>query len=166
MSLGRIFLQSFQVMAAGLITASLAFAQGGSPQDPALQAAIGKVLNVQGAVTIERSALVAVQASLAGRNTPKAGDFVYRGDVVQTGADGKVDLATVKADNANVPRPPRRAASDQPALELSAREKHEIILMPGRRVARACGLMQPIASQMLSSKVSAWPQLRRIAEPS
>lgn len=79
-------------MAAGLITATFAFAQGGSPQDPSLQAAIGKVLNVQGAVTIERSALVAVQASLAGRNTPKAGDFVYRGDVVQTGADGKVDL--------------------------------------------------------------------------
>jgi hypothetical protein len=79
-------------MAVGLIGTTFAFAQSGPPQAPSLQAEIGKILNVQGAVTIERSALVAVQASFAGRNAPKPGDFVYRGDVVQTGADGKVDL--------------------------------------------------------------------------
>ena len=43
-------------------------------------------------MTIERTALVAVQASAAARGAAKAGDFVYRGDVVQTGADGKIDL--------------------------------------------------------------------------
>ena len=80
------------VMAFGLIGMTVAFAQNRPPQAQALQAEIGKILNVQGVVTIERTALVAVQVSAAGRDAPKAGDFVYRGDVVQTGADGKIDL--------------------------------------------------------------------------
>jgi hypothetical protein len=79
---------------------AFAYAQSAPPQPApvattqaaSLQAEIGKILNVQGAVTIERSAIVAVQANIGNRSAPKAGDLVYRGDVVRTGADGKVDL--------------------------------------------------------------------------
>jgi hypothetical protein len=89
-------------MAVGLIGTTFAFAQSGPPQDSSLQAAIGKVLDVQGTVTIEHIALVVVQASVAGRTSPKSGDFVYRGDVVQTGADGKVDLVFSDGTTFNV----------------------------------------------------------------
>jgi hypothetical protein len=62
-------------------------AQGG------LASPIGKVLTVTGAVTIEHATAVVVQASLpSGASQAKVGDLVYQGDIVQTGADGKVGL--------------------------------------------------------------------------
>jgi hypothetical protein len=54
---------------------------------------IGKVVTVAGAVTIQHSAGVVVQANLAASSgQTKVDDPVYRGDVVQTGADGSVGI--------------------------------------------------------------------------
>ncbi len=65
------------------------------PAKPAVATAesiipIGKVVTLTGSVTIEHPGAAVVQASLGGRT--KAGDPVYLGDVVQTGADGKVGV--------------------------------------------------------------------------
>jgi hypothetical protein len=55
---------------------------------------IGKVVTATGSVTIEHSNAVVVQANIpaGGLGQTKAGDLVYKGDVVQTGADGKVGV--------------------------------------------------------------------------
>jgi hypothetical protein len=56
--------------------------------------AIGKVVTAAGSVTIEHASAVVVQANIpaGGVGQTKAGDLVYKGDVVQTGADGKVGI--------------------------------------------------------------------------
>jgi hypothetical protein len=57
--------------------------------------AIGKVVSASGSVTIEHANAVVVQANLpagTGVGQTKAGDPVYKGDVVQTGADGKIGI--------------------------------------------------------------------------
>src|SRR5450755_3283029 len=54
---------------------------------------IGKVVTATGSVTIEHVNAVVVQANLptqAGQT--KIGDLVYQGDVVRTGADGRVSI--------------------------------------------------------------------------
>jgi hypothetical protein len=56
---------------------------------------IGNVVTATGSVTIEHANAVVVQANLPGPGSAgqtKAGDLVYRGDVIQTGADGKVGI--------------------------------------------------------------------------
>jgi hypothetical protein len=52
------------------------------------------VVTATGSVTIEHSNAVVVQANIpaGGLGQTKAGDLVYKGDVVQTGADGKVGV--------------------------------------------------------------------------
>src|SRR5919197_131068 len=57
-------------------------------------APIGKVVTATGSVTIEHTNAVVVQANLPspGVGQTKLGDLVYRGDVVQTGADGKIGI--------------------------------------------------------------------------
>jgi len=67
------------------------------PAQPAVQnvasSPIGKIIAATGSVTIEHVNAVVVQANLpsqAGRT--KVGDLVYQGDVVQTGADGRVSI--------------------------------------------------------------------------
>ncbi len=56
---------------------------------------IGKVLTVAGTVRIEHPAPIIVQASLPANDSglTKVGDLVYRGDVIQTGPDGKLGVA-------------------------------------------------------------------------
>jgi hypothetical protein len=56
--------------------------------------AIGKVVTATGSVTIEHASAVVVQANIpaGGVGQTKIGDPVYKGDVVQTGADGKVGI--------------------------------------------------------------------------
>src|SRR5262245_5014795 len=54
-------------------------------------APIGKVVKLNGSVTIEHTGAVVVVAS-TGVGKTKVGDPVYRGDVVQTGADGAVGI--------------------------------------------------------------------------
>ena len=90
------------VFVAGLILAGSALlpnsvrAQSNAAQSPAgsLEVPIGKVVTTSGSVTIEHVNAVVVQANLpaAGGGQTKVGDLVYKGDVVQTGADGKVGI--------------------------------------------------------------------------
>jgi len=55
---------------------------------------IGKVVSAKGAITIEHTNTVVVQASLGNPAAgAKTGDPVYLGDVVQTGIDGNVGIA-------------------------------------------------------------------------
>jgi len=55
---------------------------------------IGKVVTVAGAVRVEHPAAILVQANLpTDVGQAKVGDFVYRGDVIQTGLDGKLGVA-------------------------------------------------------------------------
>jgi hypothetical protein len=54
---------------------------------------IGKVVMAAGSITVERATAVVAQVNLpAGDARTKVGDLVYRGDVVQTGADGKLGI--------------------------------------------------------------------------
>jgi hypothetical protein len=53
--------------------------------------AIGKVVVATGSVSIERAGAKVVQASMSGQET-KVGDVVYQGDVVKTGADGRIGI--------------------------------------------------------------------------
>ena len=71
-------------------------AQSG-PAQPAVQnvasTAIGKVVTATGSVTIEHVNAVIVQANLPSQaGQTKVGDLVYQGDVVRTGADGRVSI--------------------------------------------------------------------------
>jgi hypothetical protein len=91
------------VFVAGLILAGSALlpnsvrAQSNAAQSPAgsLESSpIGKVVTTSGLVAIEHVNAVVVQANLpaASGGQTKLGDLVYKGDVVQTGADGKVGI--------------------------------------------------------------------------
>jgi hypothetical protein len=69
----------------------LAEAQVGPPNGVA--APIGKVVSVSGSVTIEHTAAVVLQANLPSPQLEaKVGDFVYQGDVVQTGSNAKAAI--------------------------------------------------------------------------
>jgi len=58
-----------------------------------IEAPIGKIQTVTGSVTVEHATAVVLQANLAGgAGQAKVGDFVYRNDIIQTGADGKAGL--------------------------------------------------------------------------
>src|SRR5258706_13110275 len=64
---------------------------------PAVQALasepIGKVVTATGAVTIEHADAMVVQANVSSQaGQTKVGDLVYRGDVVQTGPDGRAGI--------------------------------------------------------------------------
>jgi hypothetical protein len=68
-----------------------------------LESPIGKVVTADGSATIEHTAVVVVQVSApSGRVQVKVGDFVYRGDVIQTGADSKVSLVFTDGTAFNV----------------------------------------------------------------
>jgi hypothetical protein len=95
MYLHTITILAFVSLAAGFSLAP-ARAQSNSAQ-PAVQnvsaSPIGKVVAATGAVTIEHMSAVVVQAKLPSQaGQTKAGDLVYQGDVVRTGADGKVSI--------------------------------------------------------------------------
>jgi hypothetical protein len=81
------FLFSLAIPAIATLT-SPAMGQAGPETKP-----IGKVAIVTGSVKIERTAAVALLASLppSGGNV-SAGDAVYIGDVIQTGPDGKAGI--------------------------------------------------------------------------
>src|ERR1700736_2600703 len=67
------------------------------PAQPAVQnvaaTSIGKVVAATGSVTIEHVNAVVVQANLSSQAVQtKVGDLAYQGDVVRTGADGRVSI--------------------------------------------------------------------------
>ena len=83
------------VLAARVLFGGPAWTQN-APVAPAAQDVsakpIGKVVTAAGAVTIEHVNAVVVQAALGNQGRVKVGDLVYLGDMVQTGADGKVGI--------------------------------------------------------------------------
>jgi hypothetical protein len=82
------------ILIASAVLPPSAEAQGNLPTaQGGLAAPIGKVLTVAGSVMVEHSTAVVLQANLSsGAYQTKSGDFVYQGDVIQTGADGKVGI--------------------------------------------------------------------------
>jgi len=80
-----LFLSATAVVRAQTVSAP-AVAQG-------IAAPIGKIQTVTGSVTVEHATAVVLQANLAGgAGQAKVGDFVYRNDIIQTGANGKAGL--------------------------------------------------------------------------
>jgi hypothetical protein len=68
-----------------------------------LESPIGKVMTVAGIATVEHDTVVVVQAKLtSGPNPAKVGDFVYQGDVVQTGSDGKLGITFMDGTSFNL----------------------------------------------------------------
>ena len=64
-----------------------------APSANGLEAPIGKVLAASGSVTIEHAAAVVLQANLpSDQLQAKAGDFIYQGDVLQTGPNAKAEI--------------------------------------------------------------------------
>ena len=77
-------------------------AQSAQKAPAQLASAIGKVVSVSGAVTIERANAAVIQANAGSAPPVKDGDLVYRGDVVATGPDGKVSLVFADGTAFNV----------------------------------------------------------------
>ena len=65
----------------------------GAPQASSTVNPIGKVLTAEGAIRIEHPAAIVVQANLPTGEQTKVGDLLYRGDIIQTGPDGKLGAA-------------------------------------------------------------------------
>jgi hypothetical protein len=63
---------------------------------------IGKVITVVGAIKIEHTTAVVLQANLPNGVEPKIGHPVYKGDVVSTGADGKLGIIFVDGTTFNI----------------------------------------------------------------
>ena len=96
---GKMRARVIAVIVAGLALTATSFMPGpaGAQTVPAVQAdtakPIGKVVTVAGSVNIEHVNAVVVQANVTSQPEPtKVGDSVYLGDVVQTGADGKISI--------------------------------------------------------------------------
>ena len=76
-----------------LSSVALAQDQPSLASPAAVEQPIGKVVSAKGTVTIEHTAAVVVQANVQSNGLQaKVGDLVYRGDVLQTGSDGKLGL--------------------------------------------------------------------------
>ena len=65
---------------------------------------IGKVLTITGTARIDHSAAITVEANLPtnGIGEVKVGDFVYRGDIIQTGPDGAMSVTFADGSSFNV----------------------------------------------------------------
>ena len=90
------FVSGLAAFATGTFSLDKALAQSDSAQ-PAAEAVlakpIGRVVSASGSVSIEHVNVVVVQASVGQRDRVKAGDPVYLGDVVSTGADGRLGVS-------------------------------------------------------------------------
>ncbi|NOJ44975.1 FecR family protein [Bradyrhizobium archetypum] len=74
---------------------------------------IGKVVAATGSVTIERADAMVIQANVSGQPVQtKVGDLVYLGDVVQTGADGRVGINFTDGTSFNLSNNARMALSE------------------------------------------------------
>src|SRR5215471_7503544 len=95
-TLAAVVLMALLCAGGGLPAAAQAQSNPGRPSAGDLETApIGKVVTATGSVTIEHTNAVVVQANIpaaTGVGQTKLGDLVYRGDVVQTGADGKIGI--------------------------------------------------------------------------
>lgn len=99
-------------LAAGL-PATTAQAQVRPAVQDVVEKPIGKVVVATGKVTIERVNAVVIQASTSGStDRVTAGDPVYRGDVVATGADGKVGINFTDGTSFNLSANARMALNE------------------------------------------------------
>jgi len=74
---------------------------------------IGKVVTTTGSVTIERANAAVVQVNVPGQaGQAKVGDLVYQGDVVQTGADGRLGINFTDGTSFNLSSNARMALSE------------------------------------------------------
>lgn len=74
---------------------------------------IGKVVVATGSVSIERASAVVVQANAAGQaDRTKVGDLVYQGDVVKTGADGRLAINFTDGSSFNLSSNARMALDE------------------------------------------------------
>lgn len=93
-------------LGASCLLPSLAWGQSASAQPPAEfdASAIGKVITATGTVSIEHPAAIVVQANVptSGTGQVKTGDLVYRGDVIQTGVNGALNITFADGTSFNV----------------------------------------------------------------
>ena len=102
-------------LAASGLLPSLAWGQSDSKAPPQLDVSpIGKVLTVSGTAHIDHPATILVQANLptTGNAPTKLGDLVYRGDVIQTGADGALSIIFADGTTFNVSSNARMEVND------------------------------------------------------
>src|SRR5215216_1267727 len=88
-----VLVASFVFGLAGFLPAQAQIHSAGPPVQAPASVPIGKVVTVTGAVTIEHADAAVVQVNVSGQaDQTKVGDLVFRGDVVRTGADGRVGI--------------------------------------------------------------------------
>jgi hypothetical protein len=75
---------------------------------------IGKVLTAEGTIRIEHPAAILVTANLPanGGEQAKVGDLVYRGDMIQTGPDGKLGVGFTDGSSFSVSANARMELND------------------------------------------------------
>jgi len=90
-----LLLAGFYLALSGLLP-GLAWAQSGSTPPPGEldPNSVGKVISVTGTAHIEHPTAVLVQANVSPNNfgQTKIDDLIYRGDIIQTGADGALGI--------------------------------------------------------------------------
>ena len=104
------------VLAAGSFLPGRAQSQS-VPAQPAVQDvasnSIGNVVAATGSVTIEHASAMVIQANVAGQaGQTRGGDLVYLGDVVQTGADGRVGINFTDGTSFNLSSSARMALTE------------------------------------------------------
>ena len=108
-------------LAAGLALTGLISFDGARAQSSADEfeaKAIGKVVTANGSVAIEHTTPVVVQAATGGNGQAKIGDFVYQGDVVQTGAGSAVGIVFLDGSAFNLASNARITAVRQLTEEI------------------------------------------------
>jgi hypothetical protein len=81
------------IIVAGAFFVDSAWSQTAPATQDASVKPIGKIVTIIGAVNVQHSGAVVVQATLGNQSGgAKLGDLIYLGDVVQTGADGRVGI--------------------------------------------------------------------------
>lgn len=105
-------LTGFVLTTAGFFVAP-AHAQARPAVQDVVSKPIGKVVVATGSVTIERSSAVVVQASTSGQaGQANVGDLVYQGDIVATGADGRVGINFTDGSSFNLSNNARMALDE------------------------------------------------------
>ena len=100
---------AFVVAGLSLFTSDIVAQSAWAQSDSARVAAaidlspIGKIQSAAGSVTIEHASAVIVQANVpTSAGQVKVGDPVYRGDMIQTGADGKLGIVFADGTSFNI----------------------------------------------------------------
>jgi len=93
MRTAAIYIASFVLSMIAALPGSV-YAQTAQPAVASLETTpIGKIVSAKGVVTVEHTQAVVLQAAIAPTGAAKVGDSVYRGDVVQTAANGAVGIS-------------------------------------------------------------------------